>query len=324
MRFWWVNQKQTYRHEIPGGYMWSPKRNSNGASNRGYEAMRTVKPGDYIFSYAEGRIKAIGVAVGLAYEFPKPTEFGVAGAHWANIGWRVDVRYREIANPIRPKDHIAALLPFLSSKYSPLQSTGNGNQTFYLYEITRDLAIALAQLMDRNILDLIRGNHILETPTADNSLQNIEEWENLVENHIKKDASLQETTKLSLVEARRGQGIFRETLLNIESQCRVTNVNNKYHLIASHTKPWRDCSNEERLDPENGFMLTPTVDHLFDRGFISFSNDGELVIASVADIEALRKMGVPVDRRCRVGAFSAGQKAYLEWHRESILLEGKM
>ena len=40
------------------------------------------------------------------------------------------------------------------------------------------------------------------------------------------------------------------------------------HLVASHTKPWRDSTNEERLDGENGLLLTPTIDHLFDKGFI--------------------------------------------------------
>ena len=50
MRYWWVNQNQTYRHEIQGGYLWSPKRNANGARNPFYESMREVAPGDLIFS----------------------------------------------------------------------------------------------------------------------------------------------------------------------------------------------------------------------------------------------------------------------------------
>jgi hypothetical protein len=50
MRYWWVNQNQTFRHEIEGGYLWSPKRNANGARNPFYESMREVAPGDLIFS----------------------------------------------------------------------------------------------------------------------------------------------------------------------------------------------------------------------------------------------------------------------------------
>ena len=55
------------------------------------------------------------------------------------------------------------------------------------------------------------------------------------------------------------------------------------HLIASHVQPWRDSNNEERLDGENGLLLTPTVDHLFDKGFISFENTGQLIVSPVAD-----------------------------------------
>jgi hypothetical protein len=62
-RYWWVNQNQTYRHEVQGGYLWSPKRNVNGARNPFYESMREVAPGDLIFSFMDTRILAVGVAV---------------------------------------------------------------------------------------------------------------------------------------------------------------------------------------------------------------------------------------------------------------------
>jgi putative restriction endonuclease len=58
-----------------------------------------------------------------------------------------------------------------------------------------------------------------------------------------------------------GQGKFRERVSMIERACRITQVNRPEHLIASHCKPWRDCeSNDERLDGENGLLLTPTVE----------------------------------------------------------------
>ena len=122
-----------------------------------------------------------------------------------------------------------------------------------------------------------------------------------------------------LVKARRGQGRFRNNVLTIENSCRITKVDNPAHLIASHIKPWRDGSNEERIDAENGFMLTPTVDHLFDKGFISFENNGGLLISSVAHEESMKKMNIP-NQKYNVGSFSTGQKYYLDWHRENILL----
>lgn len=62
MRYWWVNQNQTYRHEIGGGYLWSPKRKANEQRNPFYESMREVAPGDVIFSFFDTRISALGIA----------------------------------------------------------------------------------------------------------------------------------------------------------------------------------------------------------------------------------------------------------------------
>ena len=92
MRYWWVNQNQTYRHEIAGGYLWSPKRNANGARNPFYEAMREVAPGDIIFSFVDTRIHRVGIAQSYCWESPKPLEFGPAGQNWENVGWRVQGR----------------------------------------------------------------------------------------------------------------------------------------------------------------------------------------------------------------------------------------
>lgn len=88
MRYWWVNQNQTYRHEVRGGYLWSLKRKRNQSQNPFYDFMREVAPGDAIFSFADTVIRAIGIAASHAFESPKPLEFGQAGAHWDLIGWR--------------------------------------------------------------------------------------------------------------------------------------------------------------------------------------------------------------------------------------------
>lgn len=100
----------------------------------------------------------------------------------------------------------------------------------------------------------------------------------------------------------------------------MTGVTRAEHLRASHCKPWRDSSNEERLDGENGLLLTPSIDHLFDRGFISFRDDGRLLVSPVAHAASLERMGVPVNRRMDVGGFSAQQGRFLEYHRDAVFL----
>jgi hypothetical protein len=116
VRYWWVNQNQTYRQEIDGGYLWSPKRNANGARNPFYEFMREVAPGDLVFSFVDTRIVAIGTVASYCYESPKPTEFGGVGLNWEAIGWRVRVNFVSLLNKIRPKDHIDLLRRVLPSR----------------------------------------------------------------------------------------------------------------------------------------------------------------------------------------------------------------
>ena len=111
--------------------------------------------------------------------------------------------------------------------------------------------------------------------------------------------------------------------MRLERACRITGVTNETHLRASHCKPWRSSSNEERVDGENGRLLTPSIDHLFDRGFIGFEANGDLIIAPVADPTSLQRMGIEIDRRLNVGPFTEGQRAFLQYHREQVLLKSK-
>jgi hypothetical protein len=119
-----------------------------------------------------------------------------------------------------------------------------------------------------------------------------------------------------------GQGLFKERISSIERACRITAVTNPTHLIASHIKPWRESTNEERLHEANGLLLTPTADHLFDRGFISFEDSGELVISPVADLVSLKRMSVDPATPPRSVRFNVDQRHFLEHHRKSIFLAG--
>jgi hypothetical protein len=321
VRYWWVNQNQTFRQEIEGGYLWSPKRNKNDHRNPFYEFMREVAPGDAVLSFCDTRIAALGIISGYCRESPKPEEFGIAGTNWSQIGWRVSVRWQRLSKAIRPKDHIARLRPHLASKYAPLTPEGNGLQSVYLTEISRGLAWALFALIGaeaQQVADVGKEVSRIErdSPAPE---RDIEEWERRVEADINSDAAIPQTERTALVQARRGQGLFRDNVRSIERACRITRVALPEHLIASHIQPWRDSSNEERLDGENGLLLTPTVDHLFDKGFISFENTGQLIVSPVADPVSLKRMGIDRDARVNVGAFSRGQREYLEFHRENVL-----
>jgi hypothetical protein len=287
MRYWWVNQNQTYRHEVAGGYLWSPKRNANGARNPFYESMREVSPGDLIFSFMDTRIYTIGIAESYCWESPKPLEFGTAGQNWENIGWKVKVRFTELRNLVRPKDHMDLLGSHLSAKYSPLQPNGNGLQSVYLAEISTGFAQVLMGLIGQEAAPLQLASLAVVPAVTDD----IEFWERKIEETVTNDSSVRETDRIAIVHARLGQGLFKDRVRKIETRCRITGVENPAHLIASHCKPWRDSNNEERLNGENGLLLTPSIDHLFDRGFIGFEGSGRLIISPVAHRSSLEKNG---------------------------------
>lgn len=320
MRFWWVNQNQTYEHEVRGGYLWSPKRRTNGTLNPFYESMREVAPGDLVFSFANQHISTLGVAVSYAYESPKPPEFGKAGFHWDQIGWRVDVRFTAVPKPIRPSEWIADIRPLLPERYSPLRADGRGLQQVYLTELPERLAHRLLFILGPEA-ELLAQDHTVHDASLPATASQVGQviWEEHLQNEVRLNPSLSETDREAVVLARRGQGLFRQRVSRIETRCRVTGVTRPEHLRASHCKPWRDSSNEERLDGDNGLLLTPSIDHLFDRGFISFRADGRLLVSPVAHADSLRRMGVPVEG-LDVGGFSRGQKTFLEYHRDAVFL----
>ena len=220
MRYWWVNQNQTYRHEVGGGYLWSPKRKANQAQNPFYDFMREVAPGDAVFSFADTVIRAIGIAASHAYEAPKPLEFGQAGAYWDNIGWRLDVRFTELRLPIRPSEHMSVFAPLLPAKYSPLRPNGAGLQSVYLTRLPDQFAASLIDLLGAEARDLVLGYRVAEEAPITPAI-GLVEWEEHELSQVQADAALPETDRLAIVLARRGQGLFKTRVMRIEHACEL-------------------------------------------------------------------------------------------------------
>lgn len=294
MRYWWVNQNQTYKAEVGGGYMWSPKTNKDGGFNQFYENMTETDVGDIVFSFADTLIKTVGVVSSPARSAEKPKEFGKAGAAWGADGWLVQVDYEEMNAPIKPKDHMNILAPLLPERYSPIRADGGGNQV-YLAEIPKPMAAALLSLIGHQINIAIEEGQ---------------------EREIKNRTDIDVTEKYQLVRSRVGQGQYRSNLERHEAGCRVTGVTDKRFLTASHIKPWAKSDDFEKLDGNNGLLLSPHIDRLFDRGFISFEDSGHLILSSSlpSDVVSAWKLHNPAIRR----ALSNKQAAYMAFHRKEI------
>jgi hypothetical protein len=266
-----------------------------------------------VVSYAQGQICAVGIARTTGYEAPKPAEFGSAGDVWADLGWRVDVDFQELPKHarVRPKDHMAELLPLLPTKYSPLQTNGNGF-TAYLFELPDALAVTLLDKIDSPLERHLR-EHLL---TEEDRLRRV--GEDRVESFLRR-SPLEDTEKAAVIAARRGQGRFREGVAYVEPECRFTGVRNPVLLVASHIKPWYRCNtNRERLDPFNGLMLTPTFDRLFDRGLVTFAPDSRLLVSPALPTEDIRR--IHMDPTMTTQPFRPQQQEYLVYHRDHVFI----
>lgn len=130
------------------------------------------------------------------------------------------------------------------------------------------------------------------------------------------NSALGATESEQLAMARVGQGLFRKRLQQIEKACRLTGLSAVKHLRASHIKPWRDSTDAERLDGNNGLLLSPHVDHLFDQGYLTFEADGRVVFSRTLERSVIRLWGLASVQSA--GPFNRKQRHYLEYHRAHI------
>jgi len=309
MNFWWVNQNQTYKYEINEGYLWCPKRTKAGHKLAFYDYMTQVQPGDIVFSFVQQQIRAIGIIQEYCISRDRPVEFKEI---WENDGWYVSVAFKEIskAKRITPKLHFDELRSFLNYTHPPLSNTTGKGREFYLTTVTKELAYKLAELMK------VDFNIILDELYDPELLANKEEQK------IQSDSILSDTEKDSLIKSRRGQGIFKKNVKQIYPRCYLTGITSTEFLRASHVKPWAKSTNQERLDGNNGLLLVPHLDHLFDYGYISFKENGELLLSPLIPEEIQKQYNLTAFK----GAFSLNQEQekYMDYHRTYRFKKGNL
>lgn len=124
-----------------------------------------------------------------------------------------------------------------------------------------------------------------------------------------------------LIIQRVGQDIFRGCLLDYwDGKCAVTGLSITALLKASHIKPWKDCDTDaERLDVFNGLLLAPHLDAAFDKGYITFEDNGSITVSSFLDDLALKALGI--EKTVKIKGLTAAHGKYLKWHREKQFYE---
>lgn len=136
--------------------------------------------------------------------------------------------------------------------------------------------------------------------------------------------AISETSKKSLIDSRIGQSKFRDNLMHRwAARCSVTGCELAEILISSHIKPWRDSNHCERLDINNGLLLIPTLDSLFDLGFITFSESGSIMLSDSLNVKEREKLGINKKMKLAITP-NANMRRYLQYHRNNVFEKRKI
>lgn len=298
MACWWVFQNSTYKEESEGSFLWAPKVDRGGNTPYHWKTMIQLEDGDIVFSCVKQKIVAISTVINSAYSFDKPFHDTNLDNSWETEGYKADLIFTELETPIDLRTIRDTLMPMMPASHAPLNRNGTGNQG-YLYPIS----------------DAI-GNYLVSLSEKSNDIT-LEEKEI---SDIKHSNKIEDTVKESLVQSRVGQGGFRKDLLTYwENQCAVTALKLPEILKASHIKPWKFSNNYERLDPNNGLLLSPHYDEAFDKGFISFADDGSIIFSDRLIEEHVNALGFSSDDTIQK-PLTPAQKEYLQYHRSERLL----
>lgn len=301
--FYWVNQGKTYKEEKEGGYLWAPVKNSGGNSFFYWTNMKKLRPQDLIFNYRKGYLISYCIIKSECYLAPQPEEFSV-DLEWEDEGFMADAEYYLFDKPVSALEihnNIADLLP---SKYGPLNAVIKNGQLKvkanqgYLYELTREIGDTLISLFN------IKHEQSFESDNDDSNSDS--------------DYKIPDkTSRKGLVTSRVGQGEYRRRILRRWGfKCAVNGSRIKEVLIASHIVPWRESTNEERLDVDNGILLSPVYDALFDRQYISFDDSGFIILSKALSRADFSKIGV--DGSEKIENLTDKNKIYLERHRKKL------
>lgn len=117
---------------------------------------------------------------------------------------------------------------------------------------------------------------------------------------------------------REGQDDYRRKLLEECPFCPITMINEESLLIASHIKPWAVSDSKERIDPNNGFILSPLYDKLFDRGYITFTDDKRVTISNWLSRQVKERIGIKDNQLFQFLPINDARAHYLEYHRSTV------
>ncbi|WP_175692726.1 HNH endonuclease [Burkholderia ambifaria] len=294
MEFYWVNVGLTINEVLSGNFLWAPQYTITQSGKEQHlehwDNVAKVKAGDVVFCCHSQRISHIARAVKDSYSAPRPRSRSFS--EWNASGHRVDVQLTELKTPVLRDDVSGEFMSRFDERTSPSLFTSTGTlKQIYMAHVPQDA-----------------GAYLLEAS------QMIERFEDALIADGGNGKKVSKTTREAIVKARVGQGKFRADLLKRwNSQCSLTGLANPDLLVASHIHAWSLSTNDERIDPDNGLLLAPHIDRLFDKGLISFGQDGGLLVGP--KLSQRDQQVLALDRYPALRKVTKGNITFLARHR---------
>lgn len=299
MNFYIVMQGRTFEEEKAHEVICSSILNKKGETPHSWARMKEVEPGDFIFHYVKGEIVAISTAQDCYEEKPIPYKR-------QEIGYVIPTHYLPLKNPVAIKQHLTSIQPLLPIKYSAFQLNGDGNQG-YLYPCNEMLAL--------HFLELISDLNLY--------LDEVEQLELAIGSVISKErenelaVTLNDTVAKTHAKFRKFEKMYQKAMTEKwQHQCALCKTNVPVLLEATYSKPWKDCTDEEKLNPMNGLLLCKNHAALYKNGLIAFNGSGKIHIADELDAASYERLQISpsstVERE-------EAHKPFYKWHKKHIL-----
>lgn len=297
MNHYIVMQGLTYEADKEASLIWSSQVDKGGNTPHSWSRLKEVRENDRIFHCVKGKIVAVSVALADSLEGPNPLNKEEQGV-------LVKLEYYELEKSLTIKKYFDELRPLMPVKYAPFKQNGDGNQG-YLYPCNEELAVKLLHIIsDMNIYQVEEEQLELAIGTIVQKERNT-----LIPVITETEAAARRKMRVA------NEQFKRLVAPHWNHKCALCGIELPELLRASHAKPWRECTAEERLDPYNGLLLCRNHDALYRNGFITFDGTGLIHIST--RIPTINYAIYDIHSKMKV-LREEQNKPYFRWHRKYI------
>lgn len=303
MAYYWVNLGVSYKEVRDFKFLWAPSHTYTASGEKtvkaGWGHVPNIKKDDVIICHENKRIIYVAQALDDAYPALRPESRTYD--EWKKEGNKVDVNLIVLERPVSTDEFKHHIIERFNEQCEPKLFTVDGNATQnYMVAIPESVASIVLSSLDSANLGLLKQP---SKPSGDTKRR-------------KKRKVIKGGVRSARSKARIGQGAFRDEVLDIWNQtCPVTKVALPELLIASHIVSWVLSDDDEKVDGYNGFPFVPNVDKLFDKGLISFADDGLLLISPHLSVATLNALGIREDTK--ISGLTEEHTFYLAKHRST-------